>query len=128
MLKSGAMIIGAIVSGILLIMVIADSFALALKESSSVDTEGFLFGYLPALLVCTAFIISWRWNGIGGWLLIASYLLLALAPSLRVSYVLHRFEFFPDMWIYASPLPLAGILLLISSSISKRQTKRVKWT
>ncbi|MFH1646533.1 MAG: hypothetical protein ABID71_02420, partial [Chloroflexota bacterium] len=75
---------------------------------------------VPILLAVAALIVAWWRERVGGILLIVTYLVLSLAPSVHSIYYGEGFQFYAGMWFFALPFLVAAILFLAAWRLSRQ--------
>jgi hypothetical protein len=123
-----ARVIGLIAIAFFLMMLIGEVVNTVTTEGfQGIDVGGFLVG-APIVIALAGFILSWWLEIVGGSLLILCYLLAGLRPAIMSLYVGRGFalgEAFgrsSSWWIITLPFLIAGLLFIISWSLS-RETK-----
>lgn len=119
-IRIAARIIGTLISVLFLMMLIGDAVVSIQEGSFEGVTIESLFIIVPVLFAVVSFGIAWRWERLGGWLMVLSYLILNFAPNFHAIYVGQDLQFMLDMWLYTLPFLAAGVLFLIAAGLSRK--------
>ena len=118
-----AKVIGIIVAVFFLVMLIGDA-EMAIKSESfkGISTE-WLFILIPVIIALVAFFVAWRWEFLGGILLLAAYLILSFSPTIHSVYYGPEFRFLAGMFYFALPFLVSGILFIVAAQLDKSASR-----
>ncbi|OGO30059.1 MAG: hypothetical protein A2Z29_06515 [Chloroflexi bacterium RBG_16_56_11] len=77
-----------------------------------------LFVIVPVIFTIAFYGIAWWREKIGGWLLVAAYMLLSMSPTLHTLVYDKSFHVYLGMWLFASPYLISGVLFLVAARFS----------
>jgi hypothetical protein len=94
---------------------------------SSGAQDGFkldiLYILIPVVLAAAAYIIAWWREMLGGILMLAAYLLIALAPNIQSLIIGKGLQFYTGIFIYGSPFLITGILFIVAACLYRRAAR-----
>jgi hypothetical protein len=114
-----AKVIGIIVAVFFLMMLIGDAEMAITSETFSGITSEWLFILIPVVIALAAFGIAWRWEFLGGILLIPAYLILSFSPAIHSIFYNPEFRIAGGMFLFALPFLVAGVLFIAAAWLSR---------
>lgn len=114
-----ARVIGVIVAVFFLAMLIGDVEIAIKSQGFEGITSEWLFIIIPLILALAAFGLAWRWELLGGILLLVIYLILSFSPSLHSVFYHNEPRFYYGMFYFAAPFLVCGVLFIITARLAK---------
>jgi hypothetical protein len=117
-----AKVIGIIVAVFFLVMLIGDAEKAITSDTFTGITPEWLFIFIPVLIALAAFFVAWRWELLGGILLILAYLILSFSPAVHSIFYRPEFRIAGSMFLFALPFLVAGVLFIAATWLSARNS------
>jgi len=115
-LRIVARVFGFIVTVFFLIVICAGG----LQDGVTVES---LFVIIPITVAVAGYITAWWRELSGGILLVAAYVLLAISPNIHALVYGNDLQFYTGIFIYGSPILVAGILYIVTWRLDRRYIK-----